>query len=345
MPLHLPRLAVRVWPTWMLETVGGEMLRGGSVTLRDAEPEPATTPAMATAATKATASDVFEGCAWCPSPWSRLPPGRCRLRLRRWGMRRRLIGLRSSVSVQEGYRKWHSPGIRGTAPRSDVVRPPRVPVGDDPLHGAATPACHRAVQGVGFRPFVHRLARRLELAGFVLQLRRGRADRGRGRRCRARRVRARPARRAPALAPVETVTAGRCPPRRPALRDRASGGGGRAALIPPDLATCDDCLRELEDAADRRHHYPFVNCTRCGPRYTICLDVPYDRPATSMAASRCASPAAASTRIRATGASTRSRTRAPLRSAAATGRPRRRCGRRRPDRCAARCCGKAESSR
>src|SRR3954447_24565899 len=60
-------------------------------------------------------------------------------------------------------------------------------------------------------------------------------------------------------------------------------GGPRRALVSPDTATCADCLRELADPRDRRHGYPFVNCTNCGPRYTIVRDVPYDRSRTTMA--------------------------------------------------------------
>ncbi len=69
-------------------------------------------------------------------------------------------------------------------------------------------------------------------------------------------------------------------------------GGQRRTLIAADSATCDDCLRELADPADRRHAYPFINCTNCGPRFTIVRDVPYDRPLTTMSGfamcSRCA---------------------------------------------------------
>jgi hydrogenase maturation protein HypF len=64
---------------------------------------------------------------------------------------------------------------------------------------------------------------------------------------------------------------------------RSDAGGERQALVSPDTATCADCLRELWDPADRRHRYPFVNCTNCGPRFTIIRDVPYDRPTTTMA--------------------------------------------------------------
>ncbi|HEV2874234.1 MAG TPA: carbamoyltransferase HypF [Thermoleophilaceae bacterium] len=141
------------------------------------------------------------------------------------------------------------------------------------------------VQGVGFRPFVYRLAGELGLAGWVLNDERGVLLEVEGDQGSVERFLSRLPAEAPPLAAVESVTAEELAP----TGDRgfaivASERGGEAdAPVAPDGATCEDCLRELFDPADRRHRYPFVNCTNCGPRFTIVRGVPYDRPLTTMA--------------------------------------------------------------
>ena len=174
------------------------------------------------------------------------------------------------------------------------------------------------VQGVGFRPFVHRLAGELELAGWVLQRRARRAARGRGRAGRGRRAaRAAGRRRAAARRRRAASPPRSCP--RPARRGFAivesERHGAPSALVSPDTATCEDCLRELFDPADRRHRYPFINCTNCGPRFTIVRGVPVRPAAHDDGGLRaCARPARPSTTTPATAASTPSRT--PARRAA-----------------------------
>jgi hydrogenase maturation protein HypF len=141
------------------------------------------------------------------------------------------------------------------------------------------------VQGVGFRPFVHALAGRLGLAGLVGNDAGGVFVEVEGAAETVERFLEALAADAPPLAVIERVTA------TPLAPTGISGfaiapsqaGGERQALVSPDTATCADCLAELADPGDRRHRYPFVNCTNCGPRFTIVRDVPYDRPATTMA--------------------------------------------------------------
>ena len=142
------------------------------------------------------------------------------------------------------------------------------------------------VQGVGFRPFVYALAGRLGLAGGVANDSAGVIVEIEGDRDRAAQFMASLERDAPPLALIERITSREVPLRGATAFAIASSDAGaeRATLISPDVATCADCLRELFDPADRRFRYPFINCTNCGPRFTIIRDVPYDRATTTMAA-------------------------------------------------------------
>ena len=140
------------------------------------------------------------------------------------------------------------------------------------------------VQGVGFRPCVHRLATDRGLAGFVLNDGEGVVVEVEG-----------PApvldsfaealeANVPPLARIDSVVSERVPLRgERSFVVATSRAGGSSALVPPDVAICDACLAELFDPDDRRYRYPFLNCTDCGPRFTIVRAVPYDRPSTTMA--------------------------------------------------------------
>ena len=141
------------------------------------------------------------------------------------------------------------------------------------------------VQGVGFRPFVYSLATRLGLAGWVGNDVDGVFAEVEGPAEQIRDFLAALERDAPPLARVERVSAQpMSPDGRPGFAIVASDtAGARSALVSADSATCADCLRELADPGDRRFGYPFINCTNCGPRFTIVRDVPYDRPLTTMA--------------------------------------------------------------
>ena len=141
------------------------------------------------------------------------------------------------------------------------------------------------VQGVGFRPFVWSLAHRFDLVGWVRNSSSGVDIHVEGSDdrlvdfCRA--LQAEP----PPLAAIDAFTE---EPAKPTGHTEFAIVPSRpepGAYLPvsPDVATCADCLAELNDPADRRYSYPFLNCTNCGPRYTIVLDIPYDRPQTTMA--------------------------------------------------------------
>ena len=141
------------------------------------------------------------------------------------------------------------------------------------------------VQGVGFRPFVYRLARELNLAGWVNNDGGGVAIEVEGDPAQIACLTRRLAADAPPRARVDSVTSRECAPTADAgFVIRETGCGRATTAIGPDSAVCDDCLGELFDPADRRYRYAFINCTNCGPRYTITRSLPYDRATTSMAA-------------------------------------------------------------
>ena len=141
------------------------------------------------------------------------------------------------------------------------------------------------VQGVGFRPFVYRLAAELRLDGWVRNDGEGVLIALAGEAAPLARFGERLAAEAPALARIDRVEAlaGERLSIPPGFRIEASGGGPVTTAITPDAATCEACLDELFDDGDRRWRYPFINCTHCGPRFTITGRLPYDRPHTSMA--------------------------------------------------------------
>ncbi len=144
------------------------------------------------------------------------------------------------------------------------------------------------VQGVGFRPHVYRLARALELDGYVLNDTRGVLLEVEGPGPAIDEFLERLRTQAPPLARIEHLEAAPLAPT--GVRGfeivESRSGGEQDAPVSPDTATCADCLAELDDPADRRFRYPFINCTNCGPRFTIVRGVPYDRPATTMAGFR-----------------------------------------------------------
>jgi len=140
------------------------------------------------------------------------------------------------------------------------------------------------VQGVGFRPFVFGLARAHALGGFVQNDGDGVVIEAEGEARALDDFALQLRREAPVLAEIQSIDVREVPPvGELTFAIAASADRGGAALIPSDIATCDDCLRELLDPSDRRYRYPFVNCTQCGPRFTIVERVPYDRPNTTMA--------------------------------------------------------------
>jgi hydrogenase maturation protein HypF len=141
------------------------------------------------------------------------------------------------------------------------------------------------VQGVGFRPFVFSLAGRLALRGRVFNNGAGVLIDVEGDGRAVERFIAEVESNPPALSVIESVE--RFDNLEPAnYRDfriiESASSGEKFAPVPADVATCDDCFRELFDPRDRRYRYPFINCSNCGPRFTIIEDIPYDRAKTTM---------------------------------------------------------------
>ena len=144
------------------------------------------------------------------------------------------------------------------------------------------------VQGVGFRPFVYTQAGQRELTGWVYNDSRGVLIEAQGPAARLADFVAALSDRAPVLARVREVSVDKgldLEAGSAGFEIRHSADDGTLApttIVPPDSHVCEDCLAELTDPADRRYRYPFVNCTNCGPRYSIIKALPYDRPATTM---------------------------------------------------------------
>ncbi len=145
------------------------------------------------------------------------------------------------------------------------------------------------VQGVGMRPFVYREAMAHGICGWVLNAGDGVHIEAHAPAGALDAFVAALSEHAPAAARVERVDIADLEPGGWSTADEqgfhivaSQDQTAHTTLVSPDIATCDDCLRELFDPADRRYHYPFINCTNCGPRFTIIRSLPYDRAATSM---------------------------------------------------------------
>jgi len=140
------------------------------------------------------------------------------------------------------------------------------------------------VQGVGFRPFVYQLAAKYNLKGWVCNTSEDVKIEIQGESKDLERFLSELQGNAPPLARIENISVTYHPPAgyktfeiRPSIAEE-----GKYQLVSADIATCQACLREIFNPEDRRYHYPFTNCTNCGPRFTIIEDIPYDRPKTTM---------------------------------------------------------------
>lgn len=202
-------------------------------------------------------------------------------------------GFLKKRGLQEG-----APDSSGSSPRDAARRePPHNPLPSaltllDPvvrtLHQSSSPQRLRlmlrgVVQGVGFRPFIYRLAKDLELVGWVNNSSRGVVIEVEGERVAIAQFLLRLEREKPPRSQIQQVESSVLDPiGYSTFEIRASETGEKTALILPDIATCSDCLQEIFEPTNRRYRYPFTNCTNCGPRFSIIEAIPYDRPNTTM---------------------------------------------------------------
>lgn len=141
------------------------------------------------------------------------------------------------------------------------------------------------VQGVGFRPFVHNLARGFQISGYISNTSQGVLIEVEGHQSALESFLDKLIHNPPPLAQIEEVVVSdieRLGEVTFTIRESVEQAG-QFVLVSPDVATCDDCWRDFTNPANRRFGYPFTNCTNCGPRYTIIQNIPYDRPKTTMA--------------------------------------------------------------
>ena len=158
-----------------------------------------------------------------------------------------------------------------------------------PVATARKRICLRGiVQGIGFRPFVYRLARRFQLQGHVRNTAEGVLMEVEGAPRKIDQFLQEMAAAPPPFARIEATLVTELEPTGAAgfVMRQSLDEQSKFALVSPDLPTCEECRNEISDPRNRRFGYPFTNCTHCGPRYTIIRDIPYDRPRTTMAAFR-----------------------------------------------------------
>jgi len=192
------------------------------------------------------------------------------------------------------FRKWFGDYVFAMTyrQRKNSARPPFHRDRRKLWHDLAMPPCRRrieitgVVQGVGFRPFVYNLAREHHLTGWVRNHTAGVTIEIEGVPENLDRFDLALVNRLPPLAMIDEISSSEisCAGDPAFLIQGSESASQESTPVPSDIATCDACLRELNDPADRRFAYPFVNCTNCGPRFTIIQDLPYDRAATTMSA-------------------------------------------------------------